>query len=143
MFDADVWARVPFHFWSAAIFWLGCMVGSFLNVCIYRMPLGQSVVRPPSHCPHCQYSIPFYLNVPLVTWLMLRGKCANCRAPISARYFVVELLTGLSFLGCWLMYGRQSAPAALVLCLAMAGLIVATFIDSFFAPTFFAESPAR
>jgi leader peptidase (prepilin peptidase) / N-methyltransferase len=129
MFDADVWARVPYHFWSAAIFWLGCMVGSFLNVCIYRMPLGQSVIRPPSHCPHCNYSIPFYLNVPLLTWLMLRGKCANCRAPISVRYLVVELLTGLAFLGCWLVYGKQSAPAAIVLCLAMAGLIAATFID--------------
>jgi leader peptidase (prepilin peptidase)/N-methyltransferase len=129
MFDAEVWAKVPFHFWSGVIFWLGCMVGSFLNVCIYRMPLGKSIVSPPSHCPHCQYSIPFYLNIPLVTWLMLRGRCANCRAPIPARYFIVELLTGVMFLGCWLLYGRQSPAVALVLCLVMAGLIVATFID--------------
>jgi leader peptidase (prepilin peptidase) / N-methyltransferase len=129
MFDSDVWAKVPFHFWSGVVFWLGCMVGSFLNVCIYRMPIGKSVVSPPSHCPHCNYSIPFYLNIPLVTWLMLRGKCANCRAPISVRYFLVELITGLSFLGCWLLHGRASVGVALVLCLVMAGLIVATFID--------------
>lgn len=129
MFDAAVWAKVPFHFWSVVFFWLGCMIGSFLNVCIYRMPIGKSVISPPSHCPHCNYSIPFYLNVPLVTWLMLRGKCANCRAPISVRYLLVELLTGLMFLACWLLYGHQSAPVALILCLVMAGLIVATFID--------------
>jgi leader peptidase (prepilin peptidase)/N-methyltransferase len=129
MFDPAVWAKVPFHFWSGVLFWVGCMVGSFLNVCIHRMPLGQSVVSPPSHCPHCKYSIPFYLNIPLVTWLMLRGKCKNCGAPISARYFLVELLTGLMFLGCWVLYGPQSPFVALVLCLVMAGLIAATFID--------------
>src|SRR5205085_11747887 len=85
------------------------------------------VISPPSHCPPCAYSIPIYLNVPLVTWLMLRGKCANCRAPISVRYFLVELLTGLLFLGCWLVWGPSLV--ALVYCIVMAGLIVATFID--------------
>jgi leader peptidase (prepilin peptidase) / N-methyltransferase len=129
MFDPAIWAKVPFHFWSVVVFWFGCMVGSFLNVCIYRMPIGQSVISPPSHCPNCRYSIPFYLNVPLVTWLMLRGKCANCREPISVRYFLVELLTGVMFLACWLLYGRDSAAVALALCLVMAGLITATFID--------------
>src|ERR1044071_3403754 len=128
-FEPDIWARVPFHFWSATVFVFGCMVGSFLNVCIYRMPLGQSVVSPPSHCPQCKYSIPFYLNIPLVTWLMLRGKCANCGKPIPARYFLVELLTGVMFLGCWLAYGRQSSALALAYCIVMAGLIVATFVD--------------
>jgi leader peptidase (prepilin peptidase)/N-methyltransferase len=129
MFDSAIWTRVPFHFWSVVFFVFGCIVGSFLNVCIYRMPIGKSVVSPPSHCPHCNYSIPFYFNVPLVTWLMLRGKCANCGAPISIRYFLVELLTGLMFLSCWLLYGHQSALVALIYCLVMAGLIVATFID--------------
>lgn len=89
IFDADSWARVPFHFWSLLLFVFGCMVGSFLNVCIHRMPLGLSVVSPPSHCPHCKYSIPWFLNLPLVTWLMLRGRCRNCGAPISARYVLV------------------------------------------------------
>ena len=129
MFDAEAWARVPFHFWSFTFFVFGCIVGSFLNVCIHRMPIGQSVVSPPSHCPHCNYSIPWYLNIPLVTWLYLRGKCANCRAPISIRYFLVELLTGLVFLSCWLSFGHRSAVLALIYCLFLAGLIVATFID--------------
>lgn len=129
MFDPEIWARVPFHFWSAVVFWFGAMVGSFLNVCIYRMPRGESVVSPPSHCPHCNYSIPWYLNIPLITWLYLRGKCANCKAPISFRYFLVELLTGLLFLAAWLNFGRESAAVALVYCLVLAGFIVATFID--------------
>jgi leader peptidase (prepilin peptidase)/N-methyltransferase len=103
-------------------FALGCIVGSFLNVCIYRMPLDLSVVSPPSHCPHCKYAIPFYLNIPLVTWLALRGRCKNCGAPISPRYFIVELLTGLTFLSCWLVFGRQSSVAmAVVYAIFLAG----------------------
>src|SRR5262245_55800906 len=129
IFDAETWSRVPFHFWSVVSFVFGSMVGSFLNVCIHRLPLGLSVVSPPSHCPHCKYSIPWYLNVPLVTWLWLRGKCANCGAPISVRYFLVELLTGIVFLGCWLNFGRASPWVALLHCLVLAGLIAATFID--------------
>ncbi len=128
-FDPEIWAQVPFHFWSLVFFSFGCVVGSFLNVCIYRMPLNQSVVSPPSHCPHCNYSIPWFLNIPLFTWLYLRGKCANCSAPISIRYFLVELLTGLTFLACWLKFGDQSALLALAYCLLLAGFIVATFID--------------
>jgi leader peptidase (prepilin peptidase)/N-methyltransferase len=129
VFDPHNWEAVPFHFWSLVFFAFGCIVGSFLNVCIYRMPLDLSVVSPPSHCPHCKYSIPFYLNVPLLTWLSLRGKCKNCGAPISPRYFVVELLTGVAFLACWLAFGSASPWIALVYCLFLAGLIAATFID--------------
>jgi leader peptidase (prepilin peptidase)/N-methyltransferase len=129
IFDPAVWAAVPFHFWSVVLFVFGCMVGSFLNVCIHRLPLGLSVVSPPSHCPHCKYSIPWYLNVPLITWLYLKGKCRNCAAPISARYFLVELLTGVIFLGCWLRFGPISPALALIYCMVMAGLIAATFID--------------
>lgn len=129
IFNPANWAAVPFHFWSLVFFSFGCIVGSFLNVCIYRMPLDLSVVSPPSHCPHCKYSIPFYLNIPLLTWLSLRGKCKNCGAPISPRYFAVELLTGLAFLACWLAFGEQSALVALFYCLVLAGLITATFID--------------
>ncbi len=129
IFDTHNWALVPFHFWSLVFFAFGCIVGSFLNVCIYRMPLDLSIVTPPSHCPHCKYAIPFYLNVPLLTWLWLRGRCKNCAAPISPRYFVVELLTGLMFLSCWLMFGQQSVWLALVYTVFLAGLITATFID--------------
>ena len=134
IFDPQIWARVPFEFWALTFFVFGCIVGSFLNVCIYRMPLGLSVVSPSSHCPHCKYSIPWYLNVPLVTWVSLHGKCKNCGAPIALRYFLVELLTGIAFLGCWLNFGDTvhllaSALLALVFCLFIAGLIVASFID--------------
>jgi leader peptidase (prepilin peptidase)/N-methyltransferase len=134
IFSAHTWATLPFHFWSLCFFVFGCMVGSFLNVCIHRMPLGMSVVTPSSHCPHCKYSIPWFLNVPLVTWLALRGRCKNCGAPISSRYFIVELLTGVVFLGCWLKFGDPlhtllSLPVALVYAIFIAGLIVATFID--------------
>jgi leader peptidase (prepilin peptidase)/N-methyltransferase len=120
---------MPFHFWSAAFFVLGCIVGSFLNVVIHRLPLEQSIVSPPSHCPHCYYSIPWYLNIPLVTWLYLRGKCANCGAPISIRYFLVELLTGVIFMLCWLGFGHNSALLALTYCVFLGGLIAGTFID--------------
>ncbi len=129
IFEGKNWAQVPFHFWSVVMFVFGTMVGSFLNVCIYRMPLGLSVVSPPSHCPHCKYSIPWYLNVPLVTWLYLRGRCRQCSAPITPRYFLVELLTGICFLGCWLAFGPRSPWLGLVYCLLLAGLIAATFID--------------
>ncbi len=129
MFDPEIWARVPFHFWSVVFFCFGCIVGSFLNVCIYRMPRDQSIVSPPSHCPYCGYAIPWFLNIPLFTWLYLRGKCANCSAPISIRYFLVELLTGLAFLGCWLNFGAQSTLLPLAYCILLAGFIVATFID--------------
>ena len=129
IFNPQYWAVVPFHFWSLVFFSFGCIVGSFLNVCIYRMPLDLSVVSPPSHCPHCKYSIPFYLNVPLLTWLSLRGKCKNCGAPISPRYFAVELLTGVAFLACWLVFGHMSPWIAVVYSIFLAGLIVATFID--------------
>ena len=127
IFDAKNWG-MPLHFWSGVFFVLGCVVGSFLNVVIHRMPLEQSLVSPPSHCPHCNYSIPWYLNIPLGTWLYLRGKCANCGAPISIRYFLVELLTGVTFTACWLMF-NQSPLLAVAYCLFLSGLIAATFID--------------
>jgi len=134
IFNPHTWSAVPFHFWSLCFFALGCIVGSFLNVCVYRMPLGLSVVSPPSHCPHCKYSIPFYLNIPLVTWLWLGGKCKNCGEEISARYFVVEFLTGVAFLSCWLKFGNPLHPlpsmlVALIYAIFLSGLIAATFID--------------
>jgi leader peptidase (prepilin peptidase)/N-methyltransferase len=134
IFNAHNWSLAPFHFWSLCFFVFGCIVGSFLNVCIYRLPLGMSIVMPKSHCPHCKYSIPWWLNIPLVTWLVLRGRCKNCGTPISPRYFIVELLSGMAFLGCWLKFGDPaqplpSMPIALVYAIFLAGLIVATFID--------------
>ena len=129
-FDPAVWSAVPFHFWSVVFFVFGAIVGSFLNVCIHRLPLGQSVVTPASHCPACNYAIPWYLNLPLLTWVYLGGKCQNCRAPISVRYLLVELLTAVLFCACWLAFGAQSAWLALIYSLFLAGLIAATFIDA-------------
>jgi leader peptidase (prepilin peptidase)/N-methyltransferase len=88
-------------FYASAIFFLGLAFGSFLNVCIYRLPLDLSVVRPRSACPRCQRAIAFYDNLPVVSWLILRGRCRHCKARISARYLFVELLTATVFLGCY------------------------------------------
>jgi leader peptidase (prepilin peptidase)/N-methyltransferase len=76
---------------------LGALIGSFLNVVIYRVPLGESLVTPGSHCPACDAPVAVYDNVPVVSWLLLRGRCRSCGAPISIRYPAVELLTAASF----------------------------------------------
>lgn len=76
---------------------LGLLVGSFLNVVVWRVPRGESIVAPPSACPSCGARIRPYDNVPVVSWLVLRGRCRDCAAPISARYPAVELLTGVAF----------------------------------------------
>jgi len=96
-------------FLEAAIFALGLCFGSFLNVCIYRLPRGKSVVTPRSACPHCGDPIPLYHNLPVLSWLILRGKCRSCQQPISLRYLVIELLTGLLFLGCYAHFGLTPA----------------------------------
>ena len=127
MFDADVWARVPYHFWSAAIFWLGCMVGSFLNVCISRIPKGESVIHPPSHCPKCRAPIGFFHNIPLVSYLLLRGRCCSCGERISFRYFAVELL--MASLALLLFYQFGLGLAFVVGFVFVAALIVISFID--------------
>lgn len=129
MLDSLRWTALPFHFWSVVFFVLGSTVGSFLNVCIHRMPRDQSVVSPPSHCPSCNQAIPWHHNLPLISWCWLRGRCASCGAAISPRYFLVELLTGLLFLAAWLATGPHSAALALVHAGFLAALIAATFID--------------
>lgn len=83
------------------IFVLGCCIGSFLNVCIWRIPRGESISHPPSHCPVCNDAIPFYLNIPILAWCILRGKCRSCKTPISPRYVIVELMVGLLYLSLW------------------------------------------
>jgi leader peptidase (prepilin peptidase)/N-methyltransferase len=90
--------------WAVFIFAFGCCIGSFLNVVMYRLPDGKSLVRPGSSCPHCGQAIRFYDNVPLLSWLLLRAKCRHCKGPISPRYFIVELLTGVVFLGLYIAY---------------------------------------
>jgi leader peptidase (prepilin peptidase)/N-methyltransferase len=119
-------------------FIFGCVWGSFFNVAIYRLPRAMSVVRPRSHCVACNAPIAWYDNIPLVSWLVLRGKCRQCGAPFSFRYFVVELLSGLLFAAVMMKYvsvvtakGHVAAGiAALVLhWLMVAGFIVLTFVD--------------
>ena len=83
----------------------GAVVGSFLNVLIYRLPLGRSVVWPSSACPHCGRELSWYENVPIVSWLALRARCRTCRASISTRYPLVEALTAVMFVVAWWQYG--------------------------------------
>jgi leader peptidase (prepilin peptidase) / N-methyltransferase len=90
-------------------FVLGLVVGSFLNVCILRIPAGESIVLPASHCPKCGKPIAPYDNVPVLSWLVLRGRCRNCKTPISAMYPVVEFLTGALFAACALAFGPSLA----------------------------------
>jgi leader peptidase (prepilin peptidase)/N-methyltransferase len=97
---------VPDWIWFVFIFVFGCCVGSFLNVVIYRLPRDKSLIKPPSACPACGRSIRFYDNIPLVSWLLLGTKCRYCKAPISPRYFVIELLTGLIFAGLFFLFFR-------------------------------------
>jgi leader peptidase (prepilin peptidase)/N-methyltransferase len=94
---------------SAFALLFGLVVGSFLNVCIYRLPAGLSVVSPGSRCPQCGAPIRAWQNVPVLSWLMLRGRCAACSAPISWRYPAVETLTGLMVLALWRGFGPSWA----------------------------------
>jgi leader peptidase (prepilin peptidase)/N-methyltransferase len=94
---------------ATSIFALGLAFGSFLNVCIYRLPRDLSVVRPRSSCPRCEYGIRAYDNIPVLSWLILRGRCRNCKARISARYVLVEILTGAIFLACYAHFGFSLA----------------------------------
>ena len=112
-------------------FVLGAVIGSFLNVCIYRMPLDLSVNKPRrSFCPSCKYQIPWSRNLPLVSWIALRGKCANCGSRISFRYFGVELLTAVLFLAVWLECWKSANwILAFPYWILVSLLIVATFID--------------
>jgi leader peptidase (prepilin peptidase)/N-methyltransferase len=104
---------------------LGLVVGSFLNVVIWRVPRGESVVRPRSHCPGCDAGIRPRDEVPVFSWLLLRGRCRDCRAPISARYPLVELLTGALFAGLALKFSDAPARLPAYLCLTALGVALA------------------
>jgi leader peptidase (prepilin peptidase) / N-methyltransferase len=89
----------------AAFFLSGLVIGSFLNVCITRIPEGASIVSPRSRCPRCSSPIHPYDNIPVISWLLLGGKCRNCKAPISPMYPAIEVLTGLLFVACYSCFG--------------------------------------
>jgi len=112
---------------SVFAFVLGAAVGSFLNVCIYRLPRDLSVNQPRrSFCPACKHPILWFHNIPLISWLLLRGRCANCGSKISFRYFGVELLTALLFLAVWRVFPWQLVIAHWVF---VSLVVVATFVD--------------
>ena len=112
---------------GAFAFVLGAAIGSFLNVCIYRWPVDLSINRPRrSFCPNCKQPIPWHQNLPLISWIVLRGCCANCGAKISFRYLAVELVTALLFLAIWESFPWQVAIAYWIF---ISFLIIGTFID--------------
>ncbi len=124
-------------------FWLGACIASFLNVVIWRAPRGESIVSPPSHCPKCNSPIKWYQNIPILSWLALRGKCANCKAPISPRYIFVEALGGCLFLTAFFaaffkysyvcssgsLYWASALGSLLVAWIWISLMIVGSFID--------------
>ena len=130
-----------YPFFTFLSFAWGAATGSFLNVCIYRIPRDESVVKPRSHCPHCNTLIPWYLNIPIFTYIMLWGRCRFCKARITPRYVLVELLVAFLFLLVWLKFDLTMGPRPLglipiisaglvpVLWLYVSGLVLATFVD--------------
>ncbi len=130
-FIADVTPEFSLTLFQIVAFVIGSMVGSFLNVVIYRLPLNLSVNKPRrSFCPHCKTQIPFYQNIPLISWLVLRAKCARCKEKIPFRYFGVELLTACLFLAVWNLCERGDALALVLPLWVLTGLLIsATFID--------------
>jgi leader peptidase (prepilin peptidase) / N-methyltransferase len=115
------------YFLHAMPFIFGLCIGSFLNVCIYRLPAGKSIVRPGSMCPVCNRGIAAYDNIPVISYLLLGGRCRRCKTPIPLRYPLVELITGFLALGIFIRFGLT--PATLIFFVFSAALIVATFID--------------
>lgn len=112
------------------VFLFGVTIGSFLNVCIYRLPKGESLTANNSHCMTCGAEIKRYDLIPILSWLILRGKCRNCGAKISPRYLIVESLTGIMFVLCYTFYPVTEYQMYFAfLCLFVSGLIVLAFQD--------------
>ncbi len=110
------------------VFLFGLIIGSFLNVCILRIPRRESVVLPASHCPACGKPIQPYDNIPVVSWLLLRGRCRKCKARISALYPAVELLTGLLFVACYAAFGPSLETLKWIVFAAL--MVVLTITDA-------------
>ena len=123
----------PLYAFAACL--IGASIGSFLNVAIYRLPRGMSVNTPKrSFCPICKEPIPACRNIPLVTWLLQRGKCAECSAPIPVRYFLVELLTMLLWLGCWYVFPNPAKAVFFMLFSSVCVVICAVDIELMVIP---------
>ncbi|MEI6807447.1 MAG: prepilin peptidase [bacterium] len=124
---------------SVMVFVLGACIGSFLNVCIYRIPQGESIVTPRSHCTHCLKTIAWYDNIPMLSFVILRGQCRHCGERFSGRYAFVEVLTACLFFLVWLKLGMEPRPLGIVATmtpwvvpiywLCVFGLALGTFVD--------------
>lgn len=115
------------HLELITAFIFGVCIGSFLNVCIFRLPAGKSIVHPPSSCPGCNAAIRFYDNIPVLSWFILRGQCRNCHTPIAFRYVMVELLGGFMAVCVYLRFGPS--VQGIIYFSFIAALLVITFID--------------
>lgn len=112
------------------IFILGASIGSFLNVCIYRLPLKQSIVSPSSHCPDCNTPIRFYDNIPVVSFLILRGRCRKCRSKISIQYVLVEILNAVGYIFLFRKFGLS--PEFILYAILFSSLVVVSGIDLYY-----------
>jgi leader peptidase (prepilin peptidase)/N-methyltransferase len=110
-------------------FVVGSCIGSFLNVCVYRIPLNRSVISPPSHCSACGAPIPWYHNLPIISWPLLRGRAACCGTRIDLRYWLVEVGMAFLFLAIWLRFGPTDPVAAIIYAILISGLTTACLID--------------
>jgi leader peptidase (prepilin peptidase)/N-methyltransferase len=110
-------------------FVVGACIGSFLNVCVYRIPLNRSIVSPPSHCAACGAPIAWYHNLPIISWPLLRGRAACCGTRIDQRYWLVEVGMAFLFLAIWMKFGQIDPVAGVIYAIMISGLTVACLID--------------
>ncbi len=134
IFDPAVFSEAMHEypvFFAFVAFWFGCCIGSFLNVCIYRLPLGMSLVSPPSHCTVCDHKISVWENIPIFSYLCLRGKCRWCHAPISPRYLIGEMLVGLMYMASfvYVLHFKLPLPAMFIYFLTISVAYPAALID--------------
>jgi len=134
IFDPSVFAEAIHEyplFFAFVAFWFGCCIGSFLNVCVYRLPLGMSLVSPPSHCTTCDHKISVWENIPIFSYLFLRGKCRWCGAPISPRYLIGEMTVGMLYMASFVLvlHGRLPLPSMFVYFLTVSVAYPAALID--------------
>ena len=120
-----------YGFFTACAFFLGCCIGSFMNVVVWRLPRGESLVYPPSHCPKCNHRIRAWENIPIISWLCLRARCSSCHQPISIKYPIGEAITGLLFAGIWLRIVQLRLPLEVTpgFFYLVASLLAAALID--------------
>lgn len=124
----DIGHTLKWTVWVPWTFFMGLAFGSFLNVCIYRLPRGMNVARPRSACPKCHATIAALDNIPVLSWFLLRGKCRQCKQPISPRYWIVELMVGILFATSVAIYGIDFC--ALKLCILSFLLVGLIFTDA-------------